>query len=125
MMQDRRTDGTKGKYSYKDIVGRCKRVPGGNLLKVGASYLPVLLNDNHWVGGAILTGRKEIVLYNPSGHDTRNSYVLNNLLQLVRDEFKRMGDYIDEEVNTYLGKWTLIDVAVAQTTAFPRQENSK
>ena len=65
MMQDRRTDGQKGVYSYNDIVGRCKKVSGGNLLEVGATYLPVLLNDNHWVGAAILTERKEIISYNP------------------------------------------------------------
>ena len=125
MMQDQRTDGQKGVYSYNDIVGRCKKVSGGNLLKVGATYLPVLLNGNHWVVGAILTEWKEIILYNPSGKDTKNTDVLHNLLQLVRDELKRTGDYNKEEGKVFLGRWALIDVAIDQATAYHHQENSK
>ena len=78
-----------------------------------------------WGGGAILTGRKEIVLLNPSEYDTRNPYVLNNLIWLVRDKFKRKSDYIEEEAKAYPGKWTLIDDVIAQTTAFHCQENIK
>ena len=80
---------------------------------------------NHWVGGAILTEWKGIILYNSSGHDTRNTDVLRNLLHLVRDELKRRGEYNEEEVKAYLGRWTLIDVTIDQTTVYPRQENSK
>ena len=50
---DRHTDVKKGVYNYNDVDGRCKKVPRGNLLKVGASYLPILLVKNHWVSGAI------------------------------------------------------------------------
>jgi len=125
MMQDRRTDRLKGVYNYKDVTGRCAKVPGGSLLDVGASYLPILLDENHWVGGAILAERKEILLYNPSGREKRNAQILRNLLRLVEDEFKRTGDQNKDAVKVYLGEWTLIDVSMVGNAAFPLQENGK
>ena len=73
MMQERRTDAKKGKYSYCSVG---KRSTEGNLLKFGAAYLPILLGENHWIGGVILPAKKDVLLYNPSGVDNRNSVVL-------------------------------------------------
>ena len=125
MMQERRTDAKKGKYSYCSVVGRCKRSTEGNLLKFGAAYLPILLGENHWIGGVILPAKKDVLLYNPSGVDNRNSVVLQNLLRLIGDEYKRMHNSSDEAVEAYLGQWSLIDAATDNGSAFPLQDNGK
>ena len=125
MMQERRTDAKKGKYSYCSVVGRCKRSTKNNLLKFGAAYLPILLGENHWISGVILPAKKDVLLYNPSGVDNRNSVVLQKFLRLIRDEYKRMHNSSDEAVEAYLGQWSLIDAATYNCSAFPLQDNGK
>ena len=114
----------RGKYSYEAIARRCKnRVPGGNLLNVHAAYLPILVNENHWLAGAILNESKEIILYNPSGKCAENQPILDNLLQLMQDEFKRLGGNTEDGVGGDLIEWSLVDVSGDDSGGYPRQEN--
>ncbi|KAL7531433.1 LOW QUALITY PROTEIN: hypothetical protein ACHAXR_004040 [Thalassiosira sp. AJA248-18] len=119
----------RGTYDYKSVARRCaNKVPGGNLLKVRASYLPVLLNENHWVGCAIVNETKEILVYNPSGRGGDNKVILNNLLRLLGDEYKRLDNGDDSEVDKCLMKWNLIDVSKHEDNddtsgGYPCQEN--
>jgi len=120
----------RGNYDYQSVARCCARkVPEGNLLNVRASYLPVLVNDNHWVGSTILNEAKEILVYNPSGREVDNDVILNNLLKLVGDEYKRLNGS-GSDVNNYLNKWSLIDVSKQKgdddtSRGYPCQENSK
>ena len=125
LMQTQRQDSTKGVYRYSNVAGQCKKMPEGNLLSARACYLPVLVHESHWVGGAILPGKKEIVLYNPGGKDTQNGCVLKNLLRLVGDEYRRTGNYSQKQVIEYLGQWRLVDLASDTKYSSPRQENGE
>ena len=95
-------------------------------MNVRASYLPILLNENHWVGSTILNETKEILVYNPSGADEDNKLILNNLLRLVGDEFKRQGNVGDNEVLSFQEKWSLFDVSKhGSANGYPCQENGE
>ena len=88
-------------------------------MQVCASYLPIRINRNHWLACAILNEPKRIVLCDPQGEKERNRVILDNLLTLVGDEFKRQSDCNDEEVSQFLKQWILVDVS----KCYPRQTN--
>jgi hypothetical protein len=121
-MRNTTEPGKRGKYDYQGVAQQCRRVcPGGSLLDVHASYFPILLNENHWVGSAILKESKEILLFDPRGKKERNTIVLNNLLRLVCDEFRRTQDSNESAIGAFKKKWTLVDVSRDP----PCQDNSK
>ena len=59
------------------------------------------------------------MLYDPQGEKERNRVILDNLLTLVGDEFKRQSDCNDEEVSQFLKQWIVVDVS----KSYPRQTN--
>jgi hypothetical protein len=113
--------GKRGKYDYKEVAQQCRRVPCGSLLDVHACYFPILVNENHWVGSAILNESKEILLYDPRGKKDSNAIILNNLLRLVCDEFRRTQDSNESAIGALKKKWTLVDVSSDP----PCQDNGK
>ena len=78
-------------YLYQEVKGQCSKVPGGSLLEVKGSYLPIMIQESHWIGAAILPEEKRIVLYDPSGEQLEGMFIMKYLLRLVVDEFKREG----------------------------------
>ena len=55
-----------------------------------ACYFPILVDENHWVSGAILNDSKKILLYNPNGKESGNKEVMMNLWKLVKSEYDRL-----------------------------------
>ena len=57
----------------------------------------------------------------------RNGAILNNLLCLVGDDYKRTGQHSEEDVVVFLNKWTFIDVSNEKDDplSFPGQKSSK
>ena len=90
------------KYDYSAVTSHCKKkVLGKNLLNVGASYLSILLNENHWIGCTISNECSEILLQDQCGKDVKNRVVLNNLLWLVGGEFGRLNDCSKNKVDEF------------------------
>ena len=115
LMQLKDERGHEGQYNYRNVAGRCKKSPGKNILSNLASYLPILVGDDHWIGCAILPRKKQIMVYNSLGANSRNRGVLANLWRLVKDEYARL----PPDSGITLEGWSLIDVSVI----YPRQAN--
>ena len=56
-----------------------------------------------------------------------NSSVVNNLLLLVGDEYKRLSSQKVDDVETFLNGWNFVDMSFDKNNplSYPRQENRK
>lgn len=126
-MKLRHKDGNeRGKYTYAEVIGRCKKSPGKNLIKCSAVYIPILVSECHWIGVVILGKKREILLYDPQGrkevNSERHDKILDNARQLMIDEFKRDEiEWTSDELDPFVNSWSLKDIS----NDLPRQTNSK
>ena len=112
LLQMRHRDKFKKRvYSYAEVVGQCKKVPGGSLLAVRGAYLPILVRESHWVGAAIMPDEKRIVFYDPDGEGLDAKYLVDNLLRLVVDEYKRDGNRSQAEIDKFRECWSWVDMS--------------
>ena len=91
-MQLRSDDPKKqGKFNYKEVKQQCKNVMkkyGVTFLLSKAVYIPIHLDEQHWICAVIMIKTNELIIYNDFGIKESQGEIMNNLLDLVVEEFK-------------------------------------
>ena len=99
----------RNKFTYKSVERMCTKSPCKNLLLHRRCYLPIFVQECHWVGCVIDNDKQVIGLFNPSGKDGVNSEVLQNMHKLVEAEYERLG--LEDKSRINLDDWRLEDIS--------------
>jgi len=89
-------------------------------LKSKAVYIPIHLDEQHWICAVILNKTNELIIYNDFGIKESHRKIMNNLLDLVVEEFRRINHkHSQSELNTFRNKWSKQDMSAE----LPQQTN--
>ena len=106
----------RGKYNYKNVKrwGRKCGVPNGDMFALDLLFIPINIDNMHWVLAVVFMKERVIRYYDSMGDTDRSK--LEGLLQYLKDEHKaRKGTELDES------EWTLMPC----TMDTPRQRDGK
>ena len=85
-------------------------------------YIPIHLDEQHWICAVIMNKTNELIIYNDFGIKEPHREIMNNLLDLVVEKFKRINHkHGQSELNTFRNKWSKQDVSAE----LPQQTNGK
>ena len=126
LMQLRRDDPkNQGKFNYQEVKQQCKNAMkkyGVTFLESKAVYIPIHLDEQHWICAVIMKKTNELIIYNDFGIQQSHGEIMNNLLDLVVEEFKIINHkHSQSELNTLRNKWSKRDMSAE----LPQQTNGK
>ena len=95
---------------------------GVTFLKSKAVYNPIHLEEQNWICAVILDEMNKLIIYNDFGIKESHTEIINNLLDLVVEEIKRINHkHSQSELNTFGNKWSKQDMS----DELPQQTNGK
>ena len=97
LLDIRHPDRSQHRYTYENVRRWGTKCPGGNIFHFQQAFIPINIENRHWVCVFISIETQKIVFYDSLPNSTLGEYYINIILKYLEDKwnYKRMSGSFD------------------------------